>query len=78
MPDSLPPGHPCHFAKEFLDDPFVKNGVELYWDRPKEQWPTDPDGTLAMFSRSLDLHDLLRDAGIDETIMDAEQPPLDL
>jgi catechol 2,3-dioxygenase len=32
----------------------------LYWDRPKEQWPRQPDGSLAMFTRRLDLEDLLR------------------
>jgi catechol 2,3-dioxygenase len=35
------------------------NGVELYWDRPREQWPRTPDGSLAMFTRHLDLAALL-------------------
>jgi catechol-2,3-dioxygenase len=35
------------------------NGVELYWDRPKEKWPKKPDGSLQMFTNPLDLHDLL-------------------
>jgi catechol 2,3-dioxygenase len=35
------------------------NGVELYWDRPREQWPTDADGKLTMYTRPLDLRDLL-------------------
>ncbi|WZO96273.1 VOC family protein [Isosphaeraceae bacterium EP7] len=35
------------------------NGVELYWDRPREEWPRDHDGGLAMFSRHLDLDNLL-------------------
>ena len=43
----------------YLRDP-DENGVELYWDRPKEQWPRTPDGTLAMFTKRLDLEDLLR------------------
>jgi catechol 2,3-dioxygenase len=43
----------------YLRDP-DENGVELYWDRPKEQWPRAPDGSLAMFTRRLDLDDLLR------------------
>lgn len=43
----------------YLRDP-DENGVELYWDRPKESWPRTPDGKLAMFSRPLDLDDLLR------------------
>src|SRR5438874_13536059 len=43
----------------YLRDP-DENGVELYCDRPKEQWPRKPDGQLAMFTRRLDLDDLLR------------------
>jgi catechol 2,3-dioxygenase len=43
----------------YLRDP-DENGVELYWDRPKEQWPRTADGTLAMFTKRLDLDDLLR------------------
>ena len=42
----------------YLRDP-DDNGVELYWDRPKEQWPKKPDGSLQMFTHPLDLHDLL-------------------
>jgi catechol 2,3-dioxygenase len=42
----------------YLRDP-DKNGVELYWDRPREAWPRDPDGTLAMTLEPLDLEDLL-------------------
>lgn len=44
----------------YLRDP-DENGVELYWDRPKESWPRTPEGKLAMFSRPLDLDDLLRE-----------------
>ncbi|HVF70264.1 MAG TPA: VOC family protein [Chthoniobacterales bacterium] len=44
----------------YLRDP-DENGVELYWDRPKEQWPRGPDGEQAMFTRPLDLDDLLRE-----------------
>jgi catechol 2,3-dioxygenase len=43
----------------YLRDP-DENGVELYCDRPKEQWPRRPDGSLEMFTRRLDLDDLLR------------------
>jgi catechol 2,3-dioxygenase len=43
----------------YLRDP-DDNGVELYWDRPQRQWPRQPDGSLAMFTRRLDLEDLLR------------------
>ena len=44
----------------YLRDP-DDNGVELYRDRPQEQWPRTPDGRLAMFTRRLDLDDLLRE-----------------
>jgi catechol 2,3-dioxygenase len=43
----------------YLNDP-DKNGVELYWDRPKEQWPLDANGKLNMVTEALDLHDLLQ------------------
>ena len=43
----------------YLRDP-DQNGVELYWDRPRECWPVGPDGTLAMFTRRLDVEALLR------------------
>jgi catechol 2,3-dioxygenase len=42
----------------YLRDP-DGNGVELYWDRPKEQWPRAPDGKVAMFTRRLDMNSLL-------------------
>jgi catechol 2,3-dioxygenase len=42
----------------YLDDP-DKNGVELYWDKPKDRWPIDPEGNLHMGVNDLDLHDLL-------------------
>ena len=44
----------------YLSDP-DRNGVELYWDRPAEQWPRAADGSLAMFTRRLDLDNLLRE-----------------
>lgn len=44
----------------YLDDP-DKNGVELYWDRPKDQWPIHADGSLHMYTRPLDLDDLLKE-----------------
>jgi len=46
----------------YLRDP-DENGVELYWDRPKEAWPRTADGKLAMFTKRLDLEDLLRARG---------------
>jgi catechol 2,3-dioxygenase len=42
----------------YLDDP-DGNGVELYWDKPKEQWPYDADGNLQMGTEQLDLENLL-------------------
>ena len=42
----------------YLDDP-DGNGVELYWDRPKELWPKNEDGTLVMYTRPLSLEGLL-------------------
>ena len=45
----------------YLRDP-DSNGVELYWDRPQDQWPRDAAGGIAMFTRPLDLQSLLREA----------------
>src|ERR1700732_490086 len=45
----------------YLRDP-DQNGVELYWDRPHEQWPHSLDGQLTMFTRTLDLDSLLPEA----------------
>jgi catechol 2,3-dioxygenase len=42
----------------YLRDP-DENGVELYWDRPREAWPVDSEGKLTMFTRALDLRGLL-------------------
>ena len=42
----------------YLHDP-DGNGVELYWDRPREEWPLRPDGSLAMVTEPLDLPGLL-------------------
>jgi catechol 2,3-dioxygenase len=46
----------------YLRDP-DSNGVELYRDRPREEWPRDAKGGLAMFTRALDLKGLLAAAG---------------
>ncbi|MFT3679097.1 MAG: VOC family protein [Ferruginibacter sp.] len=43
----------------YLNDP-DGNGVELYWDRPKEEWPVDADGNLQMITEALDWDDLFR------------------
>ena len=42
----------------YLDDP-DGNGVELYWDRPRNEWPLDDKGELTMFTKRLDMEDLL-------------------
>jgi catechol 2,3-dioxygenase len=44
----------------YLRDP-DGNGVELYWDRPKEQWPRGKDGGLEMYTRALDVEGLMRE-----------------
>lgn len=41
----------------YLRDP-DGNGVELYWDRSKEDWPKNPDGSISMYTRPLDLKSL--------------------
>ncbi len=46
----------------YLADP-DQNGLELYWDRPREEWPRGADGLPAMYTDPLDLDDLLRSAG---------------
>ena len=44
----------------YLNDP-DGNGLELYWDRPKELWPQNQDGSLDMYTNALDIEDLLRE-----------------
>jgi catechol 2,3-dioxygenase len=44
----------------YLNDPDQK-GVELYWDRPVEEWPRQPDGSVEIYTRALDLNDLLKE-----------------
>lgn len=46
----------------YLRDP-DGNGVELYCDRPKEEWPRDRNGGLAMVTRPLDVEGLLAELG---------------
>ncbi len=41
----------------YLKDP-DQNGIELYWDRPREEWPRGRDGQLEMYTRPLDLANL--------------------
>jgi catechol 2,3-dioxygenase len=42
----------------YLNDP-DRNGVELYWDRPMDQWPRKSDGSIEMYTHRLDLDGLL-------------------
>ena len=53
-----------HGASEaiYLADP-DGNGVELYWDRPKEEWPVDANGNLRMVTEPLNLRALMEAAG---------------
>ena len=44
----------------YLNDP-DGNGVELYWDRPQQQWPQKEDGSMDMFTHALDLDGLLNE-----------------
>ena len=44
----------------YLNDP-DENGVELYFDRPREKWPLNADGSIEMYTRHLDLAGLLRE-----------------
>jgi len=55
-----PDGASDHGVSEaiYLSDP-DGNGIELYWDRPKEQWPKREDGGVAMFTGPLDVQGLL-------------------
>ena len=45
----------------YLRDP-DGNGVELYWDKPSDQWPRGKDGSLGMYTRRLDLDELMAQA----------------
>ena len=51
----------------YLRDP-DENGLELYWDRPREEWPRAADGELEMFTRPLDLDSLLSSATMRDTL----------
>jgi len=47
----------------YLRDP-DENGLELYWDKPRDAWPRTADGALAMVTRPLDLEGLLAEAAV--------------
>jgi catechol 2,3-dioxygenase len=51
----------------YLRDP-DGNGIELYWDRPRERWPRDDAGNLQMDTRRLDVEQLLREG--DDSLRD--------
>ena len=53
-----------HLVSEaiYLNDP-DENGVELYWDRPKELWKYQEDGSIVMATLALNLDDLLKEIG---------------
>jgi catechol 2,3-dioxygenase len=44
----------------YLNDP-DNNGVELYWDKPRESWPTNDQGSMDMFTKPLDIESLLNE-----------------
>ena len=55
----------------YLDDP-DRNGIELYWDRPKDEWPQPAPGEkVAMYTRPLDLEALLAEAVVAGTEVEA-------
>lgn len=45
----------------YLDDP-DGNGIELYWDKPKEIWPHKSDGSIEMYTKQLDLDKLIAES----------------
>jgi hypothetical protein len=61
----------------YLRDP-DSNGLELCWDRPREEWPRTPQGDLAMTTLPLDLDDLLREVGAGNESSKIGRGPLDL
>jgi catechol 2,3-dioxygenase len=44
----------------YLNDP-DGNGIELYWDKPRDQWPSTPEGGIDMYTEALDWRDLLKE-----------------
>lgn len=61
----------------YLRDP-DENGLELYWDRPQEEWPRTPEGGVAMLTRRLDLHGLLAELDTQAAAPEVETGPQDL
>jgi catechol 2,3-dioxygenase len=60
----------------YLRDP-DENRIELYWDRPQEEWPRTPEGELAMFTRRLDLNGLLKEVEAKSNTPNVEEGPRD-
>jgi catechol 2,3-dioxygenase len=58
----------------YLRDP-DDNGVELYWDRPREAWPRDESGGIAMVTRPLDLDSLLAETDAPTRLRLPTPPP---
>jgi catechol 2,3-dioxygenase len=42
----------------YFDDP-DGNGIEIYWDKPRAEWPTNPEGGLHLINAPLDIDALL-------------------
>ena len=61
----------------YLRDP-DENGIELYWDRPKEAWPRSPQGEIEMYTRRLDLNGLLKEVEALNPTPTIEEGPKDL
>ena len=61
----------------YLRDP-DGNGIELYWDRPQQEWPRSPEGGLAMFTRRLDLKGLLNEVEANTNTPEVGSGPQDL
>ena len=61
----------------YLRDP-DDNGLELYWDRPREEWPRTANGELTMFTHHLDLQDLLKEEDLTEASQVKACGPRDL
>ncbi|WP_285268615.1 VOC family protein [Kaistella rhinocerotis] len=49
----------------YLNDP-DGNGVELYWDRPKDLWEYESDGSIIMYTRPLDLRSLIGELDVED------------
>jgi catechol 2,3-dioxygenase len=60
----------------YLRDP-DENGLELYWDRPRDEWPRTPDGRLAMVTHRLDLDGLLAEVGSEAAAQNPGEGPRD-